>query len=216
MRRIVFVLVAVVALPGVLAYMVPASGQTDGEAAPIFGVKIPPGYRDWRLISVAHEEGNLNDLRAILGNDVAITASREGKLPFPDGTIIARLAWSYDPLEESAKAFGRPQSFVAGPPKNGVQFMAKDSKKYASTGGWGFAQFDGGKTRRRGGAQHLLSLTRDRQGSRLYLQPLRTVIPRVIRRRTCQSLPVSASRPPKSGSPLAPRGRECATAISGH
>ena len=37
------------------------------------------------------------------------------------------------------------QSFVAGPPKNGVQFMVKDSKKYASTGGWGFAQFNDGK-----------------------------------------------------------------------
>ena len=94
---------------------------------------------------MAHEEGSLNDLRAILGNDVAIAAFREGKLPFPDGTIIARLAWSYDPLEESAKAFGRPQSFVAGPPKNGIQFMVKDSRKYASTGGWGFAQFDDGK-----------------------------------------------------------------------
>ena len=145
MRRIVFVLVAVVTLAGVVAYLAPASGQADGEAAPIFGVKIPPGYRDWRLISVAHEEGNLNDLRAILGNDVAIKASREGKLPYPDGTIIARLAWSYDPLEESSKAFGRLQSFVAGPPKNGVQFMVKDSRKYASTGGWGFAQFDDGK-----------------------------------------------------------------------
>src|SRR6202011_550853 len=98
MRRIVFVLVAVGALAGLVAYMAPASGQADGEAAPISGVKIPPGYRDWRLISVAHEEGKLNDLRAILGNDVAIKASREG-LPFPDGTIIARLAWSYDPLE---------------------------------------------------------------------------------------------------------------------
>src|ERR1700759_5002908 len=100
-------------------------------AAPIFGVKIPPGYRDWRLISVAHEEGKLNDFRAILGNDVAIKAAREETLPYPDGTIIARLAWSYDPLEESSKAFGRLQSFVAGSPKNGVQFMVKDSGKYA-------------------------------------------------------------------------------------
>jgi Cytochrome P460 len=145
MRRIVFVLVAVAALAGVVAYMAPASGQADGEAAPISGIKIPPGYREWRLISVAHEEGNLNDLRAILGNDIAIKASREGTLPYPDGTIIARLAWSYDPLAESEKAFGRLQSFVAGPPKNGVQFMVKDSRKYASTAGWGFAQFDGGK-----------------------------------------------------------------------
>ena len=145
MRRTVFALFAVVALAGMVAYLAPASGQADGEAAPIFGVKIPPGYRDWRLISVAHEEGNLNDLRAVLGNDIAINAYREGKLPFPDGAIIARLAWSYVPSEENNKVFGRAQSFVAGPPKNGVQFMVKDSRKYASTDGWGFAQFNDGK-----------------------------------------------------------------------
>lgn len=145
MRRTAFVLTAVGALAGVVVEVAPASGQADKEAAPIFGGKVPPGYRDWRLIAVAHEEGKLNDLRAILGNDAAIEAAREGKLPYPDGTIIARLAWSYDPLAESSEAFGHPQSFVAGPPKNGVQFMVKDSRKYATTGGWGFAQFDGGK-----------------------------------------------------------------------
>src|SRR6202163_1056388 len=145
MKWIALFLVAVATVAGVAVFSTLASGHADEEAAPIFGTKIPPGYRDWRLISVAHEEGSLNDFRAILGNDVAIKASREGTLPYPDGTIIARLAWSYDPLEESSKAFGRPQSFVAGPPKNGVQFMVKDSGKYASTGGWGFAQFDDGK-----------------------------------------------------------------------
>jgi hypothetical protein len=145
MRRVAVVLIAVAALAGAVAYMPSASGQADGEADPVFGIKIPAGYRDWRLITVAHEEGSLNDLRAILGNDVAINAFREEKLPYPDGTIIARLAWNYEPLKESEKAFGRLQSFVAGPPKNGVQFMVKDSKKYASTGGWGFAQFDDGK-----------------------------------------------------------------------
>ena len=144
MRRIVFVLVAVGALAGVVATW-PPHRDRPMERPPRSSESNSPGYRDWRLISVAHEEGNLNDLRAILGNDVAIKASREGKLPYPDGTIIARLAWSYDPLEESSKAFGRLQSFVAGPPKNGVQFMVKDSRKYASTGGWGFAQFDDGK-----------------------------------------------------------------------
>ena len=123
---------------------------------------------------MAHEEGDLNDLRAILGNDVAIKAYREGKLPFPDGTIIARLAWSYVPLEESSKAFGRLQSFVAGPPKNGVQFMVKGSKKYASTGGWGFAQFNDGKPADE--AVHLLFLPRGRQSSRFCLRPLRTLI----------------------------------------
>jgi len=145
MRRIVFVVVAVVALSGAVSCMVPASGQSDGEAAPIFGIKIPPEYRDWRLISVAHEADDLNDLRAILGNDVAITAYREGKLPFPDGAVIARLAWKYVASEENDKVFGRPQSFVAGPATEGVQFMVKNSSKYASTGGWGFAQFYDGK-----------------------------------------------------------------------
>jgi hypothetical protein len=144
MKRIAFLLVAVAAVGGFVANSVPASGHADGEAAPIFGITIPPGYRDWSLISVAHEEGNLNDLRALLGNDVAIKAYREGKLPFPDGTIIARLAWSYVPSEENNKAFGRAQSFVAGDATN-VQFMVKDSKKYAATGGWGFAQFKDGK-----------------------------------------------------------------------
>ena len=91
---------------------------------------------------MAHEEGDLNDIRAILGNDIAIKAYREGKLPFPDGTIIARIAWSYVPSEENNKVFGRAQSFVAGSATNGVQFMVKDSKKYAATGGWGFAQFN--------------------------------------------------------------------------
>jgi hypothetical protein len=42
MTRIVFVLVAAGALAGAVAYMAPSSGQADGEAAPIFGVKIPP------------------------------------------------------------------------------------------------------------------------------------------------------------------------------
>jgi hypothetical protein len=113
------------------------------KAAPGFGIKIFPGWRDWRLVSVAHEAGELNDIRAILGNDVAIKAYREGTLPFPDGAIIARVSWKYVSSEENDKAFGRQQSFVAGDaPVWYLQFMVKDSKKYAETGGWGFAQFD--------------------------------------------------------------------------
>jgi hypothetical protein len=144
MKGLAYLLVAVVAMTGVVVYMAHASGRSDEDADPIFGIKIYPGYRDWKLISVAHEEGNLNDLRALLGNDLAIKAYREGKLPFPDGTIIARLAWSYVPSEENNKVFGRAQSFVPGAATN-VQFMVKDSKKYAATGGWGFAQFKDGK-----------------------------------------------------------------------
>ena len=125
MRRIVYLLITLVLVAGIVAFTALASGDVDEEAAPLFGVRIPPGYRDWRLISVAHEEGNLNDLRAILGNDVAINAYREGKLPFPDGTIIARLAWSYVSSEENNKVFGRSQSFVAGPPRTGFNLWSR-------------------------------------------------------------------------------------------
>jgi Cytochrome P460 len=144
MKRIAFLMVAVVIMGGTVAFTSRASGRFDGEASPIFGVRIPAGYRDWRLISVAHEAGNLNDFRAILGNEAAIKAYRDERLPFPDGAIIARLAWGYVPSEENNKVFGREQSFVAGSAIN-VQFMVKDSKKYAATGGWGFAQFKDGK-----------------------------------------------------------------------
>ncbi|MGB9233170.1 MAG: cytochrome P460 family protein [Terriglobales bacterium] len=143
MKRIVFLLVAAATVAGVVASLAPTSGHADGEAAPIFGITIPPGYRDWRLVSVAHEEGNLNDIRAILGNDAAIKAYREEKLPFPDGTIIARIAWTYVASEENNKVFGRNQSFVPGAaPDWYLQFMVKDSKKYSATGGWGYAQFN--------------------------------------------------------------------------
>ena len=138
-------LAAVATTAGAVALIEPTSGKSGQEATPIYVTTVPAGYRDWKLVSVAHEEGELNDIRAILGNDVAVKAYREGKLPFPDGAIIARLAWEYLPSEENNQAFGRAQSFVAGHPKNGVQFMVKDSKKYAATGGWGYAHFDDGK-----------------------------------------------------------------------
>jgi hypothetical protein len=113
------------------------------DSSAFFVTEIPRGYRDWRLVSVAREEGNLNDIRAILGNDLAIKAYREGTLPFPDGAIVARIAWADVPSEENNKIFGRTQSFVPGSaPDWYLQFMVKDSKKYAATGGWGFAQFD--------------------------------------------------------------------------
>lgn len=140
MRRITLFLVAVAAVSGAIAFGTPGTGHADQE---VYVTEIPRGYRDWKLVSVAHEADNLNDIRAILGNDLAIKAYREKKLPFPDGAIIARIAWAYLPSEENNKIFGRDQSFVAGdPPEWYLQFMVKDSKKYAATGGWGYAQFD--------------------------------------------------------------------------
>ena len=138
MRRFGFYLVAIAMTLCVVAVISSASAQSAG---PVFVTKIPVGYRDWKLISVAHEEANLNSFAAVLGNDAAIQAYRDGKLPFPDGAIIAALHYRFVPSEENNKAFGQTQSFVAGDPTN-VQFMVKDSKKYASTGGWGFGHFN--------------------------------------------------------------------------
>ena len=139
--RIAAPLVVVAAMAGGCAGTAVPYERAEEEPAPIYVNKVPTGYRDWSVISVAHEEGNLKSLGAILGNDIAIKAFREEKLPFPDGAIIAALHWRHEPSEENNKVFGREQSFVAGKPTN-VQFMIKDSKKYAATGGWGFGHFN--------------------------------------------------------------------------
>lgn len=146
MKHEISFLFAAAAVSSLVAFIPPGSKADEKNGVPVFVNTIPSGYRDWRLVSVAREEGTLDDIRAILGNDKAIRAYRGGKSPFPDGTIIARIAWSYDRSEENNKVFGKPQSYVAGHPKNGVQFMIKDSRKYASTGGWGYGQFDDGKS----------------------------------------------------------------------
>jgi Cytochrome P460 len=123
----------------VLAVTSSASERAAADgASPIFGVTIPQGYRQWELVAPSEEADPLNELRAILGNAVAIKAFRDGTLPFPDGTILAKLAWKHVPSAE----FG-PAS-VPGAATT-VQIMVKDSKKYADTGGWGFGRFVGGK-----------------------------------------------------------------------
>ena len=178
MRQIAFLLVAVAMAAGIVAYVAPASGQTDGQAALIFVTKIPPGYRDFRLISVAHEEGNLNSLGAVLGNDVAIKAYREGTLPYPDGTIIAALHYRHAPSEENNRIFGQAQSFVPGAPTN-IQFMVKDSTKVCRDGRLGVRSLRHGRqTECRGRDEDLLSLPRAGKSSRPCLHQLRTVIAR--------------------------------------
>jgi hypothetical protein len=133
-------------------YVTKSRAQSTQKASPIYGVTIPPGYRDWHLISVKQLTGGggLKQLRAQLGNDLAIKAYREGKLPFPDGSIIAALHWkeAFSDADNKVLAEGFPgaglQSSFAGDAVN-VQFMVKDPKKYAASGGWGFADFTNGK-----------------------------------------------------------------------
>ncbi|MGA9474833.1 MAG: cytochrome P460 family protein [Terriglobales bacterium] len=144
-RQVVFAICVFLgfgALGGVGAYVAHASGESDGEGSPIYGVKVPAGYRDWKLIAVNNllVPGKVDQLRAQVGNELAVKAFKEGTLPFPDGSIIVAIHWTRVPSEANDKAlegmFPGAQSFVVGAPVN-IQVMVKDSKKYADTGGWG-------------------------------------------------------------------------------
>ena len=142
--RVPAIAVAVTAALVAVFVAMPVPRGADDDASAVFGVKLPADYRDWRVVSVAHEKGSLNDIRAILGNDIAMKAFRAGTRPFPDGSIIARLAWTYVPSDQDNAIFGQAQSFVAGAPTN-VQLSVVDRRKYADTGGWGFGQFEDGR-----------------------------------------------------------------------
>jgi hypothetical protein len=150
MKRITFLLLAVTALAAIIVSRKPAFGNADEEAAPIYGVTIPAGYRDWKMVTVAQllVAGKIDQLRALLGNDIAIKAYKEGTRPFPDGSIIVALHWNRVSSADNNEAFGGPfpgaQSFIVGSPVN-MQVMVKNSKKYAATGGWGFGDFKDGK-----------------------------------------------------------------------
>jgi hypothetical protein len=116
----------------------------DGGGSPVYGVTIPPGYRQWELVAPSQEAGNLDELRGILGNAAAIKGYREGATSFPEGSILAKVAWKRVPSVGDDGALGRFQAFVPGRATT-VQFMVKDSKRYASSGGWGFGRFIDGK-----------------------------------------------------------------------
>jgi hypothetical protein len=151
MKRPAMLVLAFASAAAVCASLAPltAGPADDGEASPIYGVRLPAAYRDWTMIAVDQlVTGKVDQLRAQLGNEIAVKAYKEGRLPFPDGAIIAAIHWTRVPSEDNNKvldgAFPGARSFVVGSVVN-VQFMVKDSKRYAATGGWGFADFKDGR-----------------------------------------------------------------------
>jgi len=105
MNRIVFLLIAVVVLAATLTCIIPAFGQANGAASPIYGIRIPAAHRDWRLTAADNllVEDKTGQLRVQLGNDIAINAFKEGRVPFPDGAIIAAIRWTRVPSETNNK-----------------------------------------------------------------------------------------------------------------
>jgi hypothetical protein len=150
MNRTVLLLIVVVVLVGTVVYRVRALEQPNREVSPIYEVAIPPGFREWQLIAADNllVAGKTDQLRAQLGNSIAMKAFKDKTLPFPDGAIIAAIHWTRIASPENDEVLRSPfpgaESFVIGSTVN-VQFMVKDSKKYAATGGWGFADFKNGQ-----------------------------------------------------------------------
>ncbi len=95
------------------------------------------GYETWQTISISH---NGDKLALILGNPTMIEAYKTGipenGKPFPDGSKMAKIHWLANKKETYP---GQP--LVAGG-LHDVDFMVKDSKKFADSGGWGYAEFE--------------------------------------------------------------------------
>jgi len=94
------------------------------------------GYEGWQLVSIS-QDGNL--MAAILANPVMIKAYQAGVpgngKPFPDGSKMAKIHWNPKKLETF------PAATVPGS-QHDVDLMVKDSKKFADSGGWGWAVFE--------------------------------------------------------------------------
>ena len=95
------------------------------------------GYEDWAVIATSDNGGKI---AVIVGNPAMIDAYKEGVpgngKPFPDGAKMAKVHWT--PKKQEAYP-GQP--IVPGT-QHDVDFMVKDSKRFADSGGWGYAVFD--------------------------------------------------------------------------
>ena len=100
------------------------------------GIAYPEGWENWATIAISHRTDN-NTMRVILGNDVAVSASRSGNTnPWPEGAIIGKVVWKASTHETWPKAVA-PGAFVH------AEFMFKDSELYPDTYGWGWARWLG-------------------------------------------------------------------------
>jgi len=101
------------------------------------GLKLPEQYKDWKVISASHRIDH-KSIRIILGNDIAIKASRSNQTnPWPDGTILGKLVWKQTTEKNWPTAIA-PDEFIH------AEFMYKDTKKFKDNGtGWGWARWLG-------------------------------------------------------------------------
>jgi hypothetical protein len=137
MRRSFTTVLVLAAASGILFSFISSAAAAENAPVAPTGVTIPKGYRNWGVIAPSQRDDK-DEIRVILGNNIAMKAYRAKTLPFPDGVILAKLAW------KRAKSAEFGNTFVPGEPQR-IEFMVKNAKKYASTGGWGFGRFVNGK-----------------------------------------------------------------------
>lgn len=111
------------------------AGRSERPVAPApNGVEFPSDYKNWKAISTTDRFDN-QTMRVILGNDTAIQAIAGNHInPWPDGTTFAKVAW-FERDDDQGQI--RTGAFFQ------VEFMIRDSKKYAATKGWGWARWRG-------------------------------------------------------------------------
>lgn len=113
-----------------------ASAASKGMKVPVSltGIPYSEDYKNWKVISVTDEYDG-GSMRVVYGNDIMVKALESRQLPFPDGAKMVKAVWGKQRQDKEGNIF--PGNF------QNVQFMVKDSKKFKSTEGWGFAKFDG-------------------------------------------------------------------------
>jgi hypothetical protein len=98
------------------------------------------GYEDWAVVAVSQPHEPEEKLIVIVANPTTIDAYRAGipgnGKPFPDGSRISKITWTPKKSAEAPFSVHVPDTLAA------VGFMLKDSRRFADTGGWGYAQFD--------------------------------------------------------------------------
>jgi cytochrome c553 len=124
---------------------VPSQAQTVISTQDKYALKIPGGlafsefrgYESWQVIAVSH---NGKTLAAILGNPVMIDAFKAGipgnGKPFPDGAKMVKVHWN---AQVNA---GEPGAPAVPGAQHDVDFMVKDSRRFADSGGWGYGCFE--------------------------------------------------------------------------
>jgi hypothetical protein len=128
-----------------IALVLGAAGGTALSAQDKYTLQLPngvpfsdfKGYEGWQLVSVAQTDERL---KVMVANPTMIDAYKAG-IPgngkkFPDGSKIAKIQWKPKKSTEAPFAVNVPDHLAD------LFLMEKDSRRFAKSGGWGYAVFD--------------------------------------------------------------------------